>query len=237
MGEKKPDRFTITFYNKFDLDETEVRDMFGEVGRILGMSYINGRFFIRYGNKDEAEEALNRFRDKYQADFARERGERSGGGGGGGAGDRSDRNDSRNDRGRSRRIEPNDDSRPSFQGQRSLEDESSSSRKALVPVKNIPELIDSTTKAPEKFLFVIGNLPPKFTQEDVLNLIAEINPLHVGKIDNTPELNLSFCPIHLETIEKVKYLYEKLDFFVVGGHKLIAMEASQLLEEAELGAS
>lgn len=74
MGERKgQDRFTITFFNKYDLEEDEVRNIFGEIGRVMGFSYKNNRFFIRYGNKDEAQEALDKYRDKYQADFARER--------------------------------------------------------------------------------------------------------------------------------------------------------------------
>ena len=49
---------------------------------------------------------------------------------------------------------------------------------------------DTATNAAEKYLFVLGNLPAKYTKEDVVNLISETNPLHVGKIDSTPELNL-----------------------------------------------
>lgn len=74
MGEKRgPDRFTLTFYNRYDIQEDEVREVFGEIGRIVGFSYKNNRYFVRYGNKDEADEALNKFRDKYQCDYARER--------------------------------------------------------------------------------------------------------------------------------------------------------------------
>ena len=44
----------------------------------------------------------------------------------------------------------------------------------------------------------------------------------------------NFCPIHLESLEKARYLANKLDGFLVSGHKLIAMDASELIEASGL---
>lgn len=216
MGDRKQDLYTLTFYNKYNIEEEEVKEIFGEVGRVQGFTYRNQRFFIRYSTKEDAEEALNRFRDQFQCDYARERGERREGGGGGGRPERSEA-------GRAKRIEPNDDGKEKEEADIKTQ-----------TGKMIPALVDSSVKPQERFLFIIGNLPQNFTQDDVYNLIAEMNPIHVGKIDTTRDLKLLFCPIHLDSIEKVQYLYQKLDLFVVGGHKLIAMEAAQLIQEAGL---
>lgn len=49
---------------------------------------------------------------------------------------------------------------------------------------------DSGAKLPDKFLFILGNLPHHFTQDDVKNLIQEVKPLHIGNIATTSKWSL-----------------------------------------------
>lgn len=65
--------YTVTFLNKQNIDVDQARSMFEEFGRLLRVSESNGRFFIKYQNKDHSDAAIARYGRELNLDYARER--------------------------------------------------------------------------------------------------------------------------------------------------------------------
>lgn len=63
--------YTVTFFNNYDLDEEECREIFEAIGRVVRFGYKNNRFFVSYRDRDQALDAIEKYGEKYRVEMAR----------------------------------------------------------------------------------------------------------------------------------------------------------------------